>query len=208
MNKVYYIYANCEKGTFNVFYIGSGSGRRRFHFHPKQRSKKWIERYESKGMDSYIIANDIAEDQLANLEDFYIAEFREAGHNLVNAEGKATRPPSGFTRPKQQVDANRQSHIEAWERDKVTGRRKRDTSQQVGKTKVSKSKPKRVIAPVTAIIQCTKTGEFIAEHSSAQAAERATGVPNGNIIMVVNGKPDKNGKVRQSAGGFMWFRKQ
>ncbi len=66
-------------------------------------------------------------------------------------------------------------------------RAKGQTDRRTGKnTKISK-----------AVIQLTKSGEFVAEYISATEAEKQTSIDNGDISRVCYGK-------RKSAGGYTW----
>lgn len=47
------------------------------------------------------------------------------------------------------------------------------------------------------VIQVSREGNIVAVHASSLAAERTTGVSNGNISEVIHGK-------RKTAGGFIW----
>ena len=54
------------------------------------------------------------------------------------------------------------------------------------------------ISQSVGVVQLSKDGTYIAEYASAHDAEKATGVPNGNIRRVCNGK----GHI---AGGYRWL---
>ena len=69
------------------------------------------------------------------------------------------------------------------------------------KKKISEAHKGKVYAPIKAVLQFSKNGEFIAEYPSTHEAERQTGCYQTNICKCCKGK-------YKSAGGFIWKYKE
>ena len=69
------------------------------------------------------------------------------------------------------------------------------------KKKISEAHKGKVYAPIKAVLQFSKNGEFIAEYPSLMDAERHTGLSASNICACCKGK-------YKSCGGFIWRYKE
>lgn len=54
------------------------------------------------------------------------------------------------------------------------------------------------------VYQYSKDGKFLKEYESMSLAQESTGIPFKSISACCTRKPDKNGYITKSAGGYMW----
>ena len=54
------------------------------------------------------------------------------------------------------------------------------------------------------IVQLSKDGQVVALFSSAAMAQRKTGICRRNILQVANRTPYRKGRIRKTAGGYIW----
>lgn len=81
--KIFYVYRYRVIDTKEVFYIGKGTGKR--YKTITNRSKKFLEMYESNNCEVQILWNYLTEEEAFKLERMLIAYYRLCTHhNLVN----------------------------------------------------------------------------------------------------------------------------
>lgn len=118
MNK-YYVYIHIDPRTNLVRYVGKGSGKRAYQFHPARRSGyhlTWLKSLKSLGMKPTVelIEQNLTEEQSFSLEKLWIAAYRHLGFPITNltdgGEGASGQKWTQERRNKQSLYSGEKHH--------------------------------------------------------------------------------------------------
>lgn len=80
----YYVYIHTKADTNDAFYVGIGKGNRAWKKNKSSRSNEWMDVYNSHGRDVNIYADDLTREEAEIMEVGVIADYLDAGFDLVN----------------------------------------------------------------------------------------------------------------------------
>lgn len=81
---IYYVYIHARADCGEPFYIGMGQGGRAWKKNKSSRSKEWMEVYSNHGVDVIIYEDSLSAKDAMDIEIELIADYRDAGCDLVN----------------------------------------------------------------------------------------------------------------------------